>query len=191
MARIIQENGTKAAEQTHDTLTFQANGADRIDLPSPDLIADAKITREGDNLILETPNGETAVIEGYFSADPAPILYSPDGSALTPNLVQSFAHSPMQFAANETTSDQSPVGAVEEVKGHATVTRADGTVELVVRGAGRELHRARLDATTPSTEVRVSLPPGALEIELLAADGSAVGDVVRLERAVLIERPPA
>lgn len=69
--------------------------------------------------------------------------------------------------------------------------RADGTVELVVRGAGRELHRARLDATTPSTEVRVSLPPGALEIELLAADGSAVGDVVRLERAVLIERPPA
>jgi hypothetical protein len=33
-------------------------------------------------------------------------------------------------------------------------------------------------------------PPGALEIELLAADGSAVGDVVRLERAVLIERSP-
>jgi hypothetical protein len=68
--------------------------------------------------------------------------------------------------------------------------RNDGRVELVVRGAGRELHRARLDATTPTTEVRVDLPPGALEIELLAADGSAVGDVVRLERAVLIERSP-
>jgi hypothetical protein len=134
MARTIEQSGIKAGDQGHDTQTFQANGEDRIDLPSSDLIADAKMTREGDNLVLETSNGETAVIEGYFSADPAPILYAPGGSVLTPNLVQSFVHSPMEFAANETSSDQSPVGAVEEVKGHATVTRADGTVETIMNG---------------------------------------------------------
>lgn len=72
MARTIQDNGAKAADQTDDKLTFQANGTERIDLPSSDLIADAQMTREGDDLVLETPNGEVAVIEGYFSADPAP-----------------------------------------------------------------------------------------------------------------------
>lgn len=134
MARTIEQNGIKAGDQGDDTQTFQANGADRIDLPSSDLIADAKMTREGDNLVLETSNGETAIIEGYFNAEPAPILHAPDGSVLTPNLVQSFVHSPMEFATNETSSDQSPVGAVEEVKGHATVTRADGSVETIMNG---------------------------------------------------------
>lgn len=134
MALTIQDNGAKNADQTDDKLTFQANGADRIDLPSADFIADAQMTREGDDLVLETPGGEVAVIEGYFAADPAPVLHSPDGAVLTPNLVQAFAHSPMEFAANETASDQSPVGAVEEVKGNATVTRADGTVETITNG---------------------------------------------------------
>ncbi len=130
MARITTESGAKNTDQ----LTFQANGTDRIELPSSDFIADANMTRDGDNLILQTPNGEVAVIEGYFSADPAPLLASPDGAVLTPNLVQAFAHSPMEFAANDTASDESPIGAVEEVKGNVTVTRADGTVESVAIG---------------------------------------------------------
>ena len=134
MARTTIESGVKTADQPQDNLTFQADGANKIELPSSDFIADAAMTREGNDLILETPNGETAVIEGYFSAVSAPILSSPEGGMLTPNLVQAFVHSPMEYAANETASDQSPIGAVEEVKGNATVTRADGTVETIAIG---------------------------------------------------------
>ncbi len=130
MARITTESGAKNTDQ----LTFQANGTDRIELPSSDFIADANMARDGDNLLLETLSGEVAVIEGYFSADPAPLLASPDGAVLTPNLVQAFAHSPMEFAANDTASDESPIGAVEEVKGNVTVTRVDGMVESVAIG---------------------------------------------------------
>lgn len=134
MARSNGDNGSAAGNQPTDTLTFQADGAERIDLPSTGFIAEANMTRQSGDLILQTPDGETVVIEGYFNADPAPVLHGPDGSVLTPNLVDSFVRSPLEFAAGQTANDESPVGAVEEVKGSATVTRADGTVETITNG---------------------------------------------------------
>lgn len=134
MTRTSFEGKIEQAAEDKGHLTFQAHGTDRIDLPSGDFIADAHMTRDGNDLILEAPNGEVAVIEGYFAADPAPLLHSPEGAVLTPDLVDSFAKSPQEYAANNTASDQSPVGAVEEVKGEVKVTRADGTVETVTIG---------------------------------------------------------
>lgn len=134
MALTSLDSGTTGQENAEYTHSFQADGQERIELPSGDFIADAKMTRDGDNLVLETPNGETAVIEGYFSAEPCPLLQSADGATLTPNLVEAFSRSPLEFAANDSASDESPVGAVEEVKGNATVTRADGTVETITIG---------------------------------------------------------
>lgn len=134
MAFTPVDTETKESGPNADALVLQANGTDRLELPSADFIADAKMTRDGDDLVLETPAGEVAVIEGYFSADPAPLLHAADGAVLTPNLVNSFVHGPMEFAANQTATDESPVGAVEEVKGNATVTRADGTVETITIG---------------------------------------------------------
>lgn len=134
MARVIGDSGLNTGENGQHTLTLQAESNGRIDLPSSDFVADATMTREGSDLVLQTPNGETVVVEGYFSADPAPLLISPDGAVLTSNLVDSFSRSPAQFAANNSANDESPVGAVEEVKGHATVTRADGTVETIAIG---------------------------------------------------------
>lgn len=134
MALTNTDSGTTGQENAQNTHTFQADGQERIELPSADFIADAKMTRDGDNLVLEAPNGEIAVVEGYFSAEPSPLLQSADGATLTPNLVQAFSRSPLEFAANDSASDESPVGAVEEVKGNATVTRADGTVETITIG---------------------------------------------------------
>ncbi|PZQ48681.1 MAG: hypothetical protein DI551_00945 [Micavibrio aeruginosavorus] len=135
MATVDTQSGNNPVQSDDKALQFQADGQDKIDLPSTALIADAQIVRDGNDLLLEAPNGQTAVIEGYFSADPAPTLISPDGSALTPNLVQAFARSPSEFAARETATDESPVGAVEEVKGTATVTHADGTTETLSNGS--------------------------------------------------------
>ncbi len=134
MALTNTNSGTTGQVDAQEIHTFQADGQERIELPSADFIADAKMTRDGDNLVLEAPNGEIAVVEGYFSAEPSPLLQSADGATLTPNLVQAFSRSPLEFAANDSASDESPVGAVEEVKGNATVTRADGTVETITIG---------------------------------------------------------
>ncbi len=106
---------------------------DTVDLPDASYVRDAHLTREGMDLVLDGPDG-TVVIEGYFAAEPAPMLMAPDGTALTPQLVESFTTSEPQFAANNVASDVTPVGAVHEVSGRATVTHKDGTVEDIVKG---------------------------------------------------------
>jgi hypothetical protein len=48
--------------------------------------------------------------------------------------VNSFTKSSPQYAANDTQTDESPVGAVQEVTGVATVTHLDGTTETIANG---------------------------------------------------------
>lgn len=65
---------------------------------------------------------------------------------------------------------------------------AAGTVDVVIRAAGRELLRHRFAPGDLRLDVRVDLPDGPFEFLLLPADGSFVGDVVVLERALLLAR---
>ncbi|MCX5639747.1 MAG: hypothetical protein NT059_02890 [Planctomycetota bacterium] len=67
----------------------------------------------------------------------------------------------------------------------STTSRNTGVVDLVIRSAGKELLRERLDADRARVEIRVDLLAVPFDIELQPADGSAVGDMVVLERAVL------
>ncbi len=115
-----------------DTHTFQADNGP-ITLPDSTYIRDADFSRDGADLVLQGPHG-TATIEGYFAQETPPHLTSPDGATLTPALVESFTKSAPEYAANTTASDESPVGAVQEFSGQATVTHSDGTVEHVAKG---------------------------------------------------------
>ena len=117
---------------TQHTLT--ASGQEIIQLPEGDFIANAQMTKDGHDLVLEAPDGSVVVIEGYYLAEPAPVLQAPDGSALTPELVDAFAKAPSEFAQTGSLNDESPVGAIEELSGDARITRADGTVETVQIG---------------------------------------------------------
>ncbi len=76
------------------------------------------------------------------------------------------------------------------VAGLAPETRQFGVVELVVRAGGKEAARVRLDPAHPERVVSALVPRVPVEIELLAADGSPVGDVVRLDRPVLLKARP-
>lgn len=126
------DNAFGAAPHGSNATALRIDGQ-TVELPDASYVKDATITREGMDLVLEGPQG-TVIVEGYFAADPAPNLTAPDGSTLTPQLVDSFTHSTPEYAANPAASDASPVGAVQEVSGHATVTRADGTTEAIVKG---------------------------------------------------------
>ena len=105
-----------------------------VELPDQSFVRDADMNRDGIDLVLEA-NGETIVIEGYFAIEPTPNLTAPDGTTLTPDLVNSFTRGGNEYAnADIQTNDASPVGAVQEISGNATVTRLDGTVETIGLG---------------------------------------------------------
>ncbi len=112
--------------------TIQVEGG-AVELPDASYIRDAAMIRDGADLVLDGPQG-TVTVEGYFSAAETPDLTAPGGLVLSPELVESFARSPAQFAQNSSLTDESPVGAVDEVSGEATITRLDGTVEPIAQG---------------------------------------------------------
>lgn len=107
----------------------------KASLPDASFVKDSTITRDGNDLVLET-NESKAIIENYYSSAEAPTLEAPDGSALTPKLVKSFSADPLRFAnADSAMSDESAIGIVNELSGEATITRVDGTTESLRIGS--------------------------------------------------------
>ncbi len=127
---------TESTTQQQDGQSFNINALEHenIQVPHSDFIANSTLLRDGQDLTIETNSGDTMIITNYFNADPAPIIEGPNGSVLTQNLVQSFLDSNSNYASNSTMTDESPVGAVEEINGEATVIRVDGTTELLMLG---------------------------------------------------------
>lgn len=132
MARMIDGSG---GGNDGAIVKISAHGEDRIDMPEGIALADAAMTRDGADLVLTSADGSAVVVEGYFAADPAPVLAGANGSSLGPELVNSFLTSAPEYAQAATATDHSPVGAVEEIKGDATVTRADGSTEKLTLGS--------------------------------------------------------
>ena len=116
------------------TQRYDASAMDKIELPDDSYVRDADMARDGMNLVISTDDGKV-VIEGYFAQATPPSITSPGGLHLSPQLVHSFAHSAPEYAdATHSMNDASPVGAVQEIKGEATVTRTDGTTEHIGLG---------------------------------------------------------
>lgn len=135
MTKIGQQDTT--GETSRSALHFEAETQKSIHLPDNGFVTDATLARDGQDLLLHTPDGRTAVIEGYFSAAQPPVLSSPEGAQLTPALVDSFVRyeGPVQYAKGPFLNDASPVGLVRELSGHATVTHTDGSHETLSIGA--------------------------------------------------------
>lgn len=157
MARIIHDDqGGQTGSSAEGHLTvMQADGQSKIALPEGDFMDKGDILRDGQDLILQSSDGREIVIEGYFSAMPAPLLTTPHGSQLTPELVQSFVKSEgaTEYAANDTETDASAVGIVKEVSGDATITRVDGTSEKVT--LGMNVHQGDVIETTGEGAVNI------------------------------------
>ncbi len=135
---------------------FSAESGHSITLPDHALVTNADMVREGADLVLRAPDGSEVVIEGYFNADPAPMILGPEGACLTPALVQAFSHGaePVQYAqATPSASDESPVGRVESLQGQATVTHPDGTKEALAEGAS--IHQGDVIETSADGAVNI------------------------------------
>ncbi|MGH1457092.1 MAG: FecR domain-containing protein [Alphaproteobacteria bacterium] len=125
----------------------------QVTLPDEKYIRDAELSRDGTDLILETSDG-TVIIEGYFAIEPTPNLVAPNGTTLTPDLVNSFTRGGSEYAnAGTQSNDASPIGAVQEISGEASVTRIDGTVETV--GIGTPIYQGDVVETDETGAVNI------------------------------------
>lgn len=123
------------AETTAQNIVISPMGQSEVPLPGQGFISSAVMTQEGNDLILESPDGITLVIEGYFSGATPPDLVSSDGKVLTPALVKSFIQASTEYAEDAVAmNDVTPVGNVAEVTGSATVTHKDGSQETLAKG---------------------------------------------------------
>lgn len=121
-----------SGEHQDNTITLDGS-AERIELPDASYVKDAELSRDGMDLIMDGPQGQV-VIDGYFAQVEGPTLHGPDGSSLNANLVNSFVKSSPLYADAGSMSDESPVGAVHEITGGASVTRTDGSSETIQLG---------------------------------------------------------
>lgn len=154
MARIIHDGQGGSNSADSQLTVIQLDGGKTLALPEGDFMSKGDILRDGQDLVLQSSDGHQVIVEGYFSALPAPTLTTPGGSMLTPELVQSFAHADTpQYAANETASDASAIGIIKELSGDATITRADGTPEKAV--LGMEVHQGDIVETSAKGAVNI------------------------------------
>lgn len=115
---------------SHSATRLDASSGGTLTLPGSASVNDVDMLRDGHDLVLRAPNGQETIVENYFSADPAPVIISADGSALTPALVDSFSQpiDGVQYAQKGSVDDASPVGVVKEVSGDATITHPNGVI---------------------------------------------------------------
>ena len=135
MARIFGEGSGKGVDAQPTHLDVNDSGAVR--LPDGIEASSCELTRDGQDLVMTTPDGEVFIVENYFAMADAPVIISDSGALLSPALVLSFikpAAGDVQVAATEQANDASPVGEVTEVSGEATVTHADGSKEKISSG---------------------------------------------------------
>lgn len=68
--------------------------------------------------------------------------------------------------------------------------RRFGDFELIARDGGRELFRVPFDRTTPRRPLRIEVASGELELEMTLGRNGPIGDLLRLERALVLRPQP-
>ncbi|MEZ5877819.1 MAG: LamG-like jellyroll fold domain-containing protein, partial [Tepidamorphaceae bacterium] len=130
-------------------------------------LAHAEFDRDGADLVIEMRNGDTFVVEGYFTAASKPLIEG-TGVSLTPAMVTTMAQAGKGLflaqaqMGQEITPGSAPIGKIITANGTVTVQHADGTTDtlnvgdpvyiydVVVTGADSDLAIAFTDESVLS-----------------------------------------
>ncbi len=98
-------------------------------VPGGHMLLVADFVRQGPDLVLVGPDGETVLVRGYFAAPEPPVLATEGGAQITPDLAQKLAGpiAPGELAQAGPALDLLPIGQVRVVAGEVILTRSDGT----------------------------------------------------------------
>jgi len=150
---------------------------EHLTLPGGDAFLDAGFVRDGYDLTLTAPDGQSIVIPDYFLSETPPDLLIGGDSVVSGALATKLSGpmAPGQYAQAATTGVTAlgeSIGSVTELTGSVTVTRADGT--QVTLGAGDSIYQG--DALETGTESSVGLVFADDTTFSLDADGRMVLD---------------
>ena len=109
-----------------------------VTIPDAHLLFHADFKRTGSDLTLIGPDGQRFVVPDYFKIERLPTLLSPEGAALTGDIVAALVgpQAPGQYAqATAPASAAPPIGRVATAQGGATAVRNGVAVTLNVGDA--------------------------------------------------------
>lgn len=155
------------------TVVLDATKGDLLDLPGGPLMLGGRYVRQGPDLLLVGPDGQTVLVLNYFSVATKPNLINPDGVVVPPDLVEVFtAEPPAKPPSMKIANADDPIGTVDGMAGAVFVGRADGT-------------RAMADKDTPLySGDTVQTADGT--VALVFADGTRIG--VGADTRVVLDR---
>lgn len=155
------------------TVVLDATKGDLLDLPGGPLMLGGRYVRQGPDLLLVGPDGQTVLVLNYFAVSVKPNLINADGVVMPPDLVEVFTAGPSPKPPSMKIADaDDPIGVVDGVAGAVFVGRADGT-------------RAMVDKDTPLySGDTVQTADGT--VALVFADGTRVG--IGADTRVVLDR---
>ncbi|MEM8631370.1 MAG: FecR family protein, partial [Pseudomonadota bacterium] len=135
-------------------LSVSAAGS-QLQLPQGFDVFVAAFQREGSDLVVTEPDGDTLRVTDYFRSEVPADLVADNGAVLKGSLVVTLAGpvAPGQYAQAGATDTSLAIGQVETLEGAATVQRSDGTVETL----GSETLIFQNDVVSTGSDGSVSL----------------------------------
>lgn len=131
------ENGQPPEADRDAVTTVEVAGSAEVVVPEGGFIFAADFTRQGSDLLIEGRDGEAALVEGYFAAQSKPVLTTPAGAQLTPDLVEALLiqePGPLQLAQAAPAAAAGAIGQVEQIQGAVQAIRAGGASARLNQG---------------------------------------------------------
>jgi VCBS repeat-containing protein len=126
-ARIASDESAFDFARPSQTAIGEPGGGGLITVPDAHLLFNGDFQRHGSDLKIVGEEGKSFLVPDYFKGEKNPTLLSPEGAALTGDIVEALAgpRAPGQYAqaGQQQTSDQPAIGRVEQVSGNATIVR--------------------------------------------------------------------
>ncbi|MFT7687331.1 MAG: hypothetical protein ACI9FB_002683, partial [Candidatus Azotimanducaceae bacterium] len=135
----------------NETPISQINVNPSHEVDNAELLFGGTYTRDGYDLVITGAEGESLVVADYFSFTPPPSLILPNGASMTPSMVKSFLHIPLEgalYAASEGAAGAAPlvqIGTVGFLSGRVVRIDKNGVEEVLKKG----------DAIFQGDEIRV------------------------------------
>lgn len=124
-------NGQSDDTRTVDFVWTKDNS--EVVLPPDFKVSNVQFDRAGPDLLVQSADGQTHLIENYFAAEKTPSVGFADNVILPADIIEKLAGplAPQQIAQQGELTSPEPIGTVETAQGGVSAIRADGTrVEL-------------------------------------------------------------
>src|SRR5262245_37670748 len=133
-------------------------GAEGVTIPDAHLLFSSHITRSGVDLLLTGDDGRKVVVTDYFRSDKRPVLLSPEGAALSPDVIDMLSGHQQFAQAGGPAGTGVMIGRVEKMSGSVQAIRNGVAVTL---NRGDNVYKGDVIQTGSNSSVGISFTDGS------------------------------